>query len=474
MSKKDGASIELVPFWFYTRVDAMKNTKFLFYLLLLISLSGCTFPAPAGAPTPTAWPLSVRLEPQRKTTSATMFHALLQLEPGTSTLADLYRLAGFPSRRKDLADGIALLYPSLWQLYPNVVLVDGSSGLVRFAAIENVSLNIFNLRNMQDNLGSPLVAGTAETYADGFERLYFPGTGTAAIMDRKYPAEILYVQKFPQGVTLEQYRAQEAFQRETYAFTPGAGQMPEPTSTPPTPPAAQAVLPFAPQRIAFKSEDGTPLVGTYYPAGVNPAPLVVLMHSRGSSKQLWSDWGLVEWLRNRGLPNPGARAGVYPSMPAGLSFGVFAFDYRGHGESGWINDDPQGWLLDALAAMQVGRNLPGVDPERLITIGTSIGADGAIDACAAGCLGSLSLSPNNFMNVPYHAAVAALDFEQKPAWCLASVLDMGCPARAAGVHYRAIIYPGQRHGIRLLDPALRPNVGQTILDFLLLCLKPGS
>jgi dienelactone hydrolase len=419
--------------------------------------------------------LDVRLEPDRKTINADLFHALSQLEPGTSTLDDLYRLAGSPSRRKDLADGVVLLYPSLWKLYPNTVLLDGSSGVVRFVAIENISLHIFNLRNMQDSLGFPLIAGAAEAYPDGFQRLYFPGTGTAVIMDRKYPAEIRYVQKFPKDITLQQYQAREGFLRETYAFTAEAGQVPEPAFTPPARPAlTQAALPPAPQRIAFKSQDGTPLVGTYYPAGINPAPLVVLMHSRGRSKQLWDEWGMVEWLRNRGLPNPGAPAGVYPAMPAQLSFAVFAFDYRGHGESAWINDDPQGWLLDALAAVQLARRLPGVDPERLITMGASIGADGAIDACVEGCLGSLSLSPNNYMNVPYHAAVAALDFEQKPAWCLASMLDMGCPARAAGAHYRAIVYPGQRHGVRLLDASLEPSVGQTILDFLLLCLKPAS
>jgi hypothetical protein len=45
--------------------------------------------------------LSVRLEAQRKITGSALFHALSRLAPGVSTLKDLYRLAGYPSRRKE-------------------------------------------------------------------------------------------------------------------------------------------------------------------------------------------------------------------------------------------------------------------------------------------------------------------------------------------------------------------------------------
>lgn len=217
---------------------------------------------------------------------------------------------------------------------------------------------------------------------------------------------------------------------------------PQTPTQPQTSSPARIPLPPDPQRVEFKSQDGTPLVGTYYAAAVNPAPVAVLMHGLGGGKEDWMKRGLVEWLRNRGAPNPGETAGLYPPMPDGLSLAVFAFDYRGHGESGWINDDPQGWLLDGLAAMEVARSLPGADPHRVIAIGASIGADGAIDACTEGCLGALSLSPDGYMNIAYHNAVAALDYEGKPAWCIASFLDKGCPARAAGDHYRALVYPG--------------------------------
>src|SRR3990167_1500259 len=57
----------------------------------------------------------------------------------------------------------------------------------------------------------------------------------------------------------------------TFTPVPSPTLPPEPTLTPPAPP-----LPPDPQRIEFEAEDGTKLVGYYFPAAVNPAPMVVL------------------------------------------------------------------------------------------------------------------------------------------------------------------------------------------------------
>lgn len=40
-------------------------------------------------------------------------------------------------------------------------------------------------------------------------------------------------------------------------------------------------LPAAPQEVTITTEDGRALAGLYYPAKVNPAPIVVLMHWAG-------------------------------------------------------------------------------------------------------------------------------------------------------------------------------------------------
>ncbi len=387
-------------------------------------------------------------------------------------MREVRSILGDPAQEKETPDGVASRYASLWNRFPQTVVSDGGDGVIRFVAVENVSLNYFNLRVLQAEFGQAVRAVLPEGTGDGLQLLFFPGKGAAAILDRIPPAQILYLQRFPKETTLEEYQARQGYLPEMFGYgLPSEPEPPAGAAATITPEPPKIPLPADPQRVEFKSEDGTPLVGTYFPAASGPAPVIVLFHWLGGGREDWQDWGLVEWLRHRGLPNPGAPAGLYPEMPEGLSFAVFSFDYRGHGESGWINDDPQGWLLDGLAAMEAARSLPGVDPRRAIAIGASIGADGAIDACGEGCLGALSLSPDGYMNVAYHHAVAALDFEGKPAWCIGSILDKGCPPRASGAHYHAVVYPGRRHGMNLLDPGLTPNVGQMILDFILECLN---
>ncbi|MBI5293071.1 MAG: hypothetical protein HY872_14450 [Chloroflexi bacterium] len=259
----------------------------------------------------------------------------------------------------------------------------------------------------------------------------------------------------------------------TFTPVPSPTLPPTPTLTPTIPP-----LPPEPQRIEFQAEDGTKLVGLYYPAAVNPAPVVVMMHWAGGDKGDWMMLGMVQWLTHRGLPTdmvifpPEVLAKLYPPMPEGLSFAAFVFDYRGYGESGGPKNQflPKGWLMDSKAAVETAKTLPGVDPNRVAAIGASIGADGAVDGCIMGCVGALSLSPGSYLDVPYAGAVTALDKEGIPVYCFAADGDGEAAATcksAKGDHYTMTIYPGRGHGYDLLQPDRDPDIGQTILDFFL-------
>ncbi len=87
---------------------------------------------------------------------------------------------------------------------------------------------------------------------------------------------------------------------------------PDPTQTPVSPTETEppqvieietlAPLPPEPQRVEFQAEDGEPIVGIYYPAAINPAPLVVLHHWARGDKYNWLKNGMVQWLTNRGMP----------------------------------------------------------------------------------------------------------------------------------------------------------------------------
>jgi dienelactone hydrolase len=266
---------------------------------------------------------------------------------------------------------------------------------------------------------------------------------------------------------------------------PSATEVPGPTSPPeealpptvaPTPEAAapgDSPLPADPLQIEFEAQGGRALVGTYYPATVSPAPLVVLMHWALGDQREWA--AVARWLQNRGLaaPDDGAEEAPwldpswFPPMPEGRSFAVFTFTFRGC-EGGCSSFDREGWLLDALAAMETARGLQGVDPERVAAIGASVGGDGAIDACGEGCLGALSFSPGSYLRVTYADAVAAIA-DAAPAWCLAAEGDspsaQACSS-ASGAHYRTISYPGDEHGMMLIRPGMDPDPLAVVLDFL--------
>ena len=159
------------------------------------------------------------------------------------------------------------------------------------------------------------------------------------------------------------------------------------------------------------------------------------------------------------------------------SYNVMTFTFRGC--SGRCDTYQQaGWLLDAKAALQYARTLPGVDPGRVISIGASIGADGAIDGCAAvleddpsACLGALSLSPGNYLNLNYPEMVSELNANDppRPAWCF---FDNNDPDSAMCDDIREENYhsegwsDGNLHGMHLITPNLDPRP----LDHLLLFL----
>ncbi|MFQ5617080.1 MAG: alpha/beta hydrolase [Anaerolineales bacterium] len=274
--------------------------------------------------------------------------------------------------------------------------------------------------------------------------------------------------------------------------TPEGGDGVGPGYPPPGEPApSEPCLPAEPQEFEFQSGDGTTLTGTYYPPKTCGAPVVVLMHQFSSDQTSWVDLAL--WLQNR--TDSTTFTGGILAMPAlqyewfpiaeDLSCGVLTFDFRGHGKSESAPTTDEGLLMDARAAVAFARTLEGIDPNRVITMGASIGADGAVDACVSldgstvaaaqedqGCIGAMSFSPGNYLGVNYTGAANALLKAPHDAviYCLAAENDGGSPAACnsvSGDDYKPVIYPGNDHGMALIQPGRDPAVGQLVLDFLL-------
>lgn len=257
-------------------------------------------------------------------------------------------------------------------------------------------------------------------------------------------------------------------------------------------PKGPGPLPAEPQVVEFEAADGQALAGTWYPAAVNPAPAVVLMHWVRADQSDWSE--VAFWLQNRGLGGTSAKTYPwldptwFPPMPENVSYGVLTFSFRGCAPGGcadWVSDK---WLLDAQAAMDLARELPGADLTRLAAIGASIGGDGAIDGCfwldeESGefpCRGALSLSPGGYLGVDYAEAVRylAANYLEKSvspdpgyiaSWCLASKGDADS-ARTCGSApselYMMNIYPGDAHGMALIQPGMDPDTLEVAQQFL--------
>ena len=109
-------------------------------------------------------------------------------------------------------------------------------------------------------------------------------------------------------------------------------------------------LPY--ENVYFHSADGTKLHGWFVPARGQAKGTVVHMH--GNAQNLTAHYGFVYWLPEEG-------------------YNVFAFDYRGYGESDGSPTIP-GVTADARAAIEYVRGRNDVDGEKILVFGQSIGA----------------------------------------------------------------------------------------------------
>jgi len=256
----------------------------------------------------------------------------------------------------------------------------------------------------------------------------------------------------------------------------GEDETPEQPLIEPNPLAADPI----PQ--TFQASDGVELEGFFYPAETTNAPVVVLMHWAIGDQKDWD--AIAPWLQNRGYQanlsaggEPWLDPDWFPEMLEGLSLNVFTFTFR-NCSGGCASMDREGWLLDLEAAMAHLTSLDGVDLSRVMTVGASIGADGAALGChyfnteiGGECQGAFSLSPGGYLTIPYPEEVDSLEGEQpaKPAWCLFSQEDVPAVAaceNAEGELYQDTGYEGFAHGMSLIDPLYDPNPLDLILAFI--------
>jgi alpha-beta hydrolase superfamily lysophospholipase len=119
------------------------------------------------------------------------------------------------------------------------------------------------------------------------------------------------------------------------------------------------------QELHFPSGADSCAAWLYPPAGdAAAAPIVVMAHGLSGTRR--------------------DRLGPFAERFAAAGFAALVFDHRGFGDSGGEPDlfDPRRQLDDWRAAIAFARSLPGVDPARVATFGSSMGGGNALAAAA--------------------------------------------------------------------------------------------
>ncbi len=283
-------------------------------------------------------------------------------------------------------------------------------------------------------------------------------------MEMEVPAE---------EATVEQAEPEEAVVEEAPA------EEPTPTEEP-TPEPVLEPLPADPIEQTIVTEDGVELTGIYFPAAVNPAPIIVMMHWAPGTQGDWfaegHDWpqlALIMQNRQDEIASIGVLASPALQDRGDISYGVLTFDFRGFGDS--PAGDRQKAYMDAQAAVAHAKTLEGADPNAIMTVGASIGADGALDGCILdgardpACLAVISLSPGGYIGLDYAEQVGlagdlsiacfATDGDTPSAEACNAGADVGAP------NYQSTIFTGREHGMEMFGLGQEPDLLTFILDY---------
>lgn len=208
--------------------------------------------------------------------------------------------------------------------------------------------------------------------------------------------------------------------------------------------------------LQFSVNGATCAAWRYWPETlVRPAAMVVMAHGLSGTRR--------------------DRLGPFAERFAAAGFGALVFDHRGFGDSEGEPDvfDPAQQLDDWRVAITFARSLSGVDPERIVTFGSSIGGGNALAAAAHDPRIAAAISQVPMLDIPaqaYRMSAAVLGKVLAAAASGSFLPVVGQPSEAALINapgseqgWRRVVATGENSRWRdristrwLLGPAYQP------------------
>ncbi len=180
----------------------------------------------------------------------------------------------------------------------------------------------------------------------------------------------------------------------------------------------------------YFSSAGDPCAAWLYPAagGASTAPVVVMAHGLSGTRR--------------------DRLGPFAERFAAAGAAALVFDHRGFGDSGGEPDlfRPARQLEDWRAAIAHARALPGVDPDRVATFGSSMGGGNALAAAAEDSRVAAAISQVPFLDILRQSHRSSLRITA--TMLLAAVLGRHLPAVGQPHEAAFINAPGAEDGWR--------------------------
>lgn len=137
------------------------------------------------------------------------------------------------------------------------------------------------------------------------------------------------------------------------------------------------------RRDLIFTSGGDACAAWHYPASGDPGPvpIVVMAHGLSGTRR--------------------DRLGAFAERFAQAGLAALVFDHRGFGDSGGEPDrfEPRRQLEDWCAAIAFARSLPGADPDRVATFGSSMGGGNALAAAAGDPRVAAAVSQVPFLDI---------------------------------------------------------------------------